>query len=66
MKNEVSTAKGTVGHNIYRICTVVPAAVYTLILILTVLYPLSKKKLVPMNEELMKRRGERMQDAADA
>lgn len=66
VKNEVSTAKGSVGHNIYRICTIVPAVVYTLILILTVVYPLSKKKLAPMNEELMKRRGERMQAADDA
>ena len=61
VKNEVTTAKGSVGHNIYRICTIVPAAVYSLILILTIIYPLSKKKLVPINEELMKRRGERME-----
>lgn len=61
VKNVVSTEKGSVGHNIYRICTIVPAVVYTLILILTCIYPLSKKKLVPINEELMKRRGERME-----
>ncbi len=60
VKDSVSTAKGTVGHNIYRICTVVPAVVYSLILILTIIYPLSKKKLVPIQEELMKRRNEHM------
>ena len=40
--------------------------ILSLILILTAVYPLSKKKLAPMNEELMKRRGERMQAADDA
>ena len=66
VKDTVSTAKGTVGHNIYRICTIVPAVVYSLILILTIIYPLSKKKLVPIQEELMKRRNEHMLSSSES
>ena len=47
---------GGFGHNIYKMCTIVPAIVYTLILILTIIYPLSKKKLEPIQAELTKRR----------
>lgn len=47
---------GGYGHNIYRMCTIVPAIVYTLILILTILYPLSKKKLEPIRAALTERR----------
>jgi len=57
-KDTVTTAKGSIGHNIYRMCTIVPAVVYSLILILTIIYPLSKKKLEPIQHELMLRRGE--------
>lgn len=60
VKDTVTTAKGSVGHNIYRICTIVPAIVYSLIFILTIIYPLSKKRLEPIQAELMARRGERM------
>lgn len=58
VKDVVSTEKGSVGHNIYKMCTIIPAIVYTLILILTIIYPLSKKRLEPIQEELMKRRQE--------
>lgn len=58
VKDTVTTEKGSVGHNIYRMCTIVPAIVYTLILILTIIYPLSKKRLEPIQKELMLRRGE--------
>lgn len=60
VKDTVTTAKGSVGHKIYKMCTIVPAIVYTMILILTIIYPLSKKRLVPIQEELMAKRGERM------
>lgn len=56
LKDTITTAKGSVGHNIYRMCTIVPAVVYTLILILTIIYPLSKKKLIPIQQELRQRR----------
>ncbi len=56
LKDTVTTAKGSVGHKIYQMCTVIPAVVYTLILILTIIYPLSKKKLIPIQEELRQRR----------
>lgn len=56
--NTVTKTVGSVGHNIYKICTIVPAIVYTLILVLMVIYPLSKKKLEPIQAELMKRRAE--------
>lgn len=55
-KDIVSTTKGSVGHNIYKMCTIIPAIVYTLILILTIIYPLSKKKLIPIQSELRQRR----------
>lgn len=58
VRNTITTAVGSVGHNIYKMCTIVPAIVYTLIFILTLIYPLSKKRLEPMREELMKRRAE--------
>lgn len=56
LKDNISKNVGGFGHNIYKMCTIVPAIVYTLILILTIIYPLSKKKLEPMQKELMKRR----------
>ncbi len=56
LKDTVTTAKGSVGHNIYKMCTIVPAVVYSLILILTIIYPLSKKKLIPIQNELRHRR----------
>lgn len=56
IKDTVTTAKGSVGHNIYRMCTIIPAIVYSLILILTIIYPLSKKKLIPIQDELRERR----------
>lgn len=59
----VATEKGSFGHNIYKMCTLIPAVVYTLILILTMIYPLSKKKLAPIQEELMRRREECLQAA---
>lgn len=58
VRNTITTAVGSVGHNIYKMCTIVPAIVYTLILILLIAYPLSKKKLEPIQAELMKRREE--------
>ncbi len=61
VKDTVTTAKGSVGHNIYKMCTIVPAVVYTLILILTIIYPLSKKRLIPIQEELMQRRSADME-----
>lgn len=66
VKDVVSTEKGSVGHNIYRMCTIVPAVVYTLILILTIIYPLSKKRLELIQAELMKRRNESMGSAQEA
>lgn len=66
VKDVVSTAKGSVGHNIYRMCTLIPAVVYTLILILTIIYPLSKKRLEPIQAELMKRRNECLEAAEDS
>ncbi len=56
VKDTITTTVGSVGHNIYRMCTIVPAIVYTLILILTILYPLSKKKLEPIRAALTERR----------
>ncbi len=56
IKDTVTTVKGSVGHNIYKMCTIVPAIVYTLILILTIIYPLSQKKLIPIQDELRQRR----------
>ncbi len=61
VKDTVTTAKGSVGHNIYKMCTIVPAVVYSIILILTIIYPLSKKRLEPIQEELMKRRSADME-----
>ena len=58
VRNTISTVAGGFGHNIYKMCTIVPAIVYTLILILTIIYPLSKKRLEPIQAELMKRRAE--------
>ncbi len=58
VRNTITTAAGSFGHNIYKMCTIVPAIVYTLILILTIIYPLSKKRLEPIQAELMKRRAE--------
>lgn len=58
LKDTVTTAKGSVGHNIYRMCTIIPAIAYTLLLIITIIYPLSKKRLEPIQNELMERRGE--------
>lgn len=58
VRNTIATGVGSFGHNIYKMCTVVPAIVYTLILILTIIYPLSKKRLEPIQDELMKRRAE--------
>ena len=58
VRNTIATSIGSFGHNIYKMCTVVPAVVYTLILILTIIYPLSKKRLEPIQAELMKRRAE--------
>lgn len=65
VKDTVTTAKGSVGHNIYKMCTIVPAVVYTLILILTIIYPLSKKRLAPMQEELMHRRSEALEKSVE-
>ncbi len=61
VKDTITTAVGSVGHNIYRMCTIVPAIVYTLILILTIIYPLSKKNLVPIQEKLTQQRAEVME-----
>lgn len=58
VRNTITTGIGSFGHNIYKMCTIVPAIVYTLILILTIIYPLSKKRLEPIQAELMKRRAE--------
>ncbi len=58
VKDTISTGIGSVGHNIYRMCTIVPAIVYSLILILTIIYPLSKKNLEPIQKKLMEQRGE--------
>ena len=56
VRNTIATGIGSFGHNIYKMCTIVPAIVYTLILILTIIYPLSKKKLEPIQATLMERR----------
>ena len=56
VRNTVAIGVGSFGHNIYKMCTVVPAVVYTLNLILTIIYPLSKKKLEPIQATLMERR----------
>ncbi len=61
VKDTITTAVGSVGHNIYRMCTIVPAIVYTLILILTIIYPLSKKNLEPIQEKLTAQRAEVME-----
>lgn len=63
VKDTVTTERGSVGHNIYKMCTIVPAVVYTLILILTIIYPLSKKRLEPLQKELMERRRLAMESA---
>lgn len=62
VKDTVTTEKGSVGHNIYKMCTIVPAIVYTLILILTIIYPLSKKRLEPLQKELMDRRQKELKE----